>query len=281
MVGEGGVDRRAADRAQDRRRLGGDLLAHHDSEARGDLRNQPRHHWRGKGGDPLSGDKARAVADRLGERGPNGEIAALERRSLRPPVRRARTLRRRRKQPPERSDPRLPRARSRRSSAEGWWSRSAVRAAAPPAPARLRRPRTPRRRAYGRGWLALPMRVQIERAQSELERAPERGLAHVRDHPPGRLRHGAAQHSDRTSDRVGQPLGEARPLEAGDRLPQVLGVLRRQPRRHVLDGRHDALKRGPFRASASRYGASRLCGQDPRRQTKAIIPRLMTPAAQQ
>ena len=79
MVGEGGVDRRAADRAENRRRLGGELLAHHNAEARGDLRNQPRHHRRGKGGDPLSGDKARAVADRLGERGPNREIPALER----------------------------------------------------------------------------------------------------------------------------------------------------------------------------------------------------------
>ena len=42
------ADRRAADRAQDRRRLRGHLLAHHDSEARGDLRNQPRGHWRRK-----------------------------------------------------------------------------------------------------------------------------------------------------------------------------------------------------------------------------------------
>ena len=158
MVGEGGVDRRAADRAQDRRGLGGDLLAHHDAEARGDLRNQPRHHRRGKGGDPLSSDKARAVGDRLGERGPNGEIPALEGAPLRPLVRRARTLRRRRKRLRGRSDPRPPRARSRRSSAGGSWSRSAVRSAAPPAPARLRRRRTQRRRACERGSRALPMR---------------------------------------------------------------------------------------------------------------------------
>src|ERR1700722_5155185 len=86
MIGEGGVDRRAADRAQDRRGLGGDLLAHHNAKARGDLRNQPRDHGRGKGGDPLSGDKARAVGDGLGERGPNREITALERRFPIPPA---------------------------------------------------------------------------------------------------------------------------------------------------------------------------------------------------
>src|SRR5208283_465470 len=38
MIGEGGVDRRAADRAENRRRLRGDFLAHHDPEAGGDLR---------------------------------------------------------------------------------------------------------------------------------------------------------------------------------------------------------------------------------------------------
>ena len=57
MVGEGGVDRRAADRAEDWRRLGRDLLAHHDAETRGDLRDQPRDHRRGKGGDPLAATK--------------------------------------------------------------------------------------------------------------------------------------------------------------------------------------------------------------------------------
>ena len=40
MLGEGGVDRRAADRAEDRRRLRRDLLADHDAEARGDLRDE-------------------------------------------------------------------------------------------------------------------------------------------------------------------------------------------------------------------------------------------------
>src|ERR1700679_1608713 len=78
MIGEGGVDRRAADRAQNRRRLGGDLLAHHDSEARRDLRNQPRDDRRGLGGDAFGGDETRTVADRLSERGPNREIPALE-----------------------------------------------------------------------------------------------------------------------------------------------------------------------------------------------------------
>ena len=50
----------------------------HDSEARGDLRNQTPDDWRGLRGDPLGSDEARAVGDRLGERRPDGEIAALE-----------------------------------------------------------------------------------------------------------------------------------------------------------------------------------------------------------
>ena len=158
MVGEGRIDRRAADRAQDRCRLGGELLAHHDAEARGDLRNQPRDDRRGLGADALGGDKARAVADRFGERGADGEIAALEAPPPRPPGRRGRTLRRRRMRRRGRSNPRPPRARFRRSSAEGWSSRSAVRSAAPPTRARLRRRRTPQRQAYehdSRAWPAL------------------------------------------------------------------------------------------------------------------------------
>ena len=62
MVGEGGVDGRAADRAENRRRLRGKLFADHDPEARGDLRDQPRHDRRGLRAEPLLSDKARALS---------------------------------------------------------------------------------------------------------------------------------------------------------------------------------------------------------------------------
>ena len=83
MIGEGGVDRRAADRADDRHGLGGELLADRRRRnaprfakpaARRPAPTRPRR--------PAQ-QKARAFADRLGERGAHGEIAALERR-LRP-----------------------------------------------------------------------------------------------------------------------------------------------------------------------------------------------------
>src|SRR5208282_6024898 len=83
MVGEGGVDRRAADRAENRRRLRGDFLADHDAEAGGDFRNEPRDDRRGLGAETFVGDEARAVADRFGQRGADGEIPALERRLVR------------------------------------------------------------------------------------------------------------------------------------------------------------------------------------------------------
>ena len=82
MVGEGGVDRRAADRAENRRRLCGQLLADDDAETRGDLRDEPRHERHRMSAEPLLRDKARAVAHRFGERGANREIAAFEHRLL-------------------------------------------------------------------------------------------------------------------------------------------------------------------------------------------------------
>src|SRR5208282_2174136 len=65
MVGEDGVDRRAADRPENRRRLCRQLLADDDAETRGDLRYQPRRDGHGMGAEPLLRDKARAVAHRF------------------------------------------------------------------------------------------------------------------------------------------------------------------------------------------------------------------------
>src|SRR5271157_5186852 len=82
MIGEGGVDRRAADRPENRRRLCRQLLADDDAKTRGDLRYQPRRDRHGMGPKPLLRNKARAVAHRFGERGANREIAAFDRRLL-------------------------------------------------------------------------------------------------------------------------------------------------------------------------------------------------------
>ena len=53
MLGERRVDRRAADRADDRRRLGRELLADDDAEARRDLGDEPRDERRRLGADAL------------------------------------------------------------------------------------------------------------------------------------------------------------------------------------------------------------------------------------
>ena len=172
----------------------------------------------GRAATPSSGDEARAVADRLGERGPDGEIAALE-GALSAPLsaerehfdagesrfRRAQVLAFLARDLGDRAQ--KDRGRDRQFDRQ---RRQAQRASDRPG----------RRRGELMSAVSgLCRRVQVEGAQSELERAPESGLAHMRDHPPRRLRHRAAQHPDRTTDRVGQPLGEARPFKAGDRLP--------------------------------------------------------------
>jgi hypothetical protein len=84
---------------------------------------------------------------------------------------------------------------------------------------------------------------EIEGAQRQLQRGAKGGFAGVRNRPPRRLRHGAAQKLDRTSDEVGQALRETRAFQTGDRSPQILGLLARQSRRHDLDGRHRRLSR--------------------------------------
>src|SRR5271163_4145810 len=79
MVGEDSVDRGAADRSENRHRLGGELLADGYPESRGDLADQPHHHRGRLPGHALSQDETGALADQSRERGANGEIAALDR----------------------------------------------------------------------------------------------------------------------------------------------------------------------------------------------------------
>ena len=65
MFGEGGVDRRAADRADHRHGLGGEFLADRDAEARGDLRDQPRDDRRRLAGEAApSRKRALSLTDR-------------------------------------------------------------------------------------------------------------------------------------------------------------------------------------------------------------------------
>ena len=195
MVGEGGVDRRPAERAQDRRGLRRQLLAHRDAEARGDQRHQPGDRRRGLGGDPLGGDEARAVGDRLGERGPDGEIAALERRLPRlaaerehfdageSGARRAQVL------------SFLARDLGDRAQKDGGRDRQFDRQ-------RGEAQRASDRARGGGGELVRAVggpgrRVEIERAEREPERASQGGLARLRDHAARERRHGATQHSGR------------------------------------------------------------------------------------
>ena len=54
------LTRRAADRADDRHRLGGEFLAGDDAEARGDLGDQPGEEWRAFARPGPAGEEARA-----------------------------------------------------------------------------------------------------------------------------------------------------------------------------------------------------------------------------
>ncbi len=129
-------------------------------------------------------DKAGAVADRLGERRADGEIAALERRLFLPLPPRANTSTQAkaasgtlRSSPSSRAISAIER---RRMVVESGSSSGS--AASPNAP-----PTAPGR---GGGELmgavgGLCGAVQIDRAQRELERASERRLAHMRDHLAG------------------------------------------------------------------------------------------------
>src|ERR1700690_1558531 len=79
MFGESEIDRRAADRADNRHRLGGEFLPGDEAEARGDLGDQPCEERRAVTGEAASGEKARAFGDRAGDRRAHGEIAAPDR----------------------------------------------------------------------------------------------------------------------------------------------------------------------------------------------------------
>src|SRR5271170_544343 len=79
MIGEDCVDRGAADRSENRHRLGGELLADGYAESRGDLADQPHHHRGRLPRYALLQDETGALADQSRKRGANGEIAALDR----------------------------------------------------------------------------------------------------------------------------------------------------------------------------------------------------------
>ena len=80
MVGEDDVDRCAADRAENRHRLGGELLADEDANRAATCADQPHQIGAVSPATPRCSDEPGALADRSRERGANGEIAALDRR---------------------------------------------------------------------------------------------------------------------------------------------------------------------------------------------------------
>ena len=121
------IDRRAADRADDRHGLGGEFLAGDDAKTRGDLGDQPRARpARHRGAEAAPGEKARAVGDRAGERGAHREIAALDRRLAGFAAEREHFEAGEARLPGRRCPPLL-RARSGRSSASVSSSKSAAR----------------------------------------------------------------------------------------------------------------------------------------------------------
>ena len=234
MIGEGGVDRRAADRAEDRRRLRGDLLAHHDSEARRDLRDQPRHDRRGVSGDPLRWRRNARC------RSPTWR-ARRERRNIR-----SRTPPPHPCWPPSANTSTQAKAEPRGAQVLAFLARDLgdraqedrgrdrqfdrQRRQSERAADRAGRGGGELMGAVGRLCRHLSDRACATRASARPRSAVSLACATTRRADCGMR--AAQQPTGRPID-VGQALREARPFQASDRPPQIVGLLARQSRRHV------------------------------------------------
>src|ERR1700722_4443204 len=79
VLDKGEIDRGAADGADHRQGLSGDLFADHHAETRRDLGDEPDQDRRRLVGEAVVYNETRAIADCLGERAADREILALQR----------------------------------------------------------------------------------------------------------------------------------------------------------------------------------------------------------